>query len=277
VYVKIDSTLRGPVSGLIRGALLGTGKHVAVIAPAFPEQGRLYANARVVVHGTPGDSVLDRVGHDGSAVLAASFARSADEVEQAVEHARMRGAVRVLVDVDAPACLAAIAAAWEHHPEWLLVGSGGLTRHLAGATIPPVLSLDAGLLLVVAGSPHPATRAQIAHLGLVPDLILMQTPDALERDAGEAAAALADDVLRLSGTLRPRALILAGGTTARSVCHRLGVHAVRLVGELSPGIPVGYLQGGPWDGVAVVTKAGGFGAPDTLLDAARALGPSSAS
>jgi hypothetical protein len=38
---------------------------------------------------------------------------------------------------------------------------------------------------------------------------------------------------------------------------------------------MGTLEGGPWDHVAVITKAGGFGAPSTLLDAVRALGVSS--
>ena len=35
------------------------------------------------------------------------------------------------------------------------------------------------------------------------------------------------------------------------------------------------LHGGLWDGVRVVTKAGGFGTPETLLDVVRALGVSS--
>jgi uncharacterized protein YgbK (DUF1537 family) len=45
-----------------------------------------------------------------------------------------------------------------------------------------------------------------------------------------------------------------------------------LLGELSPGIPGGFLIGGEWDHIPVVTKAGGFGSPDTLLDVAYALG-----
>jgi uncharacterized protein YgbK (DUF1537 family) len=31
-------------------------------------------------------------------------------------------------------------------------------------------------------------------------------------------------------------------------------------------------HGGIWDGLTVVTKAGGFGTPETLLDVAHALG-----
>ena len=59
--------------------------------------------------------------------------------------------------------------------------------------------------------------------------------------------------------------------------RRFREHGVRLVGELSPGIAVGYLVGGAWDGVLAVTKAGGFGAPNALLDVVQALGVSSKS
>jgi uncharacterized protein YgbK (DUF1537 family) len=66
--------------------------------------------------------------------------------------------------------------------------------------------------------------------------------------------------------------VLAGGATARKVCERLGGAGLRLSGELSPGVPIGHIVGGPWDQVPAVTKAGGFGTPDTLLDVVRALG-----
>ena len=74
---------------------------------------------------------------------------------------------------------------------------------------------------------------------------------------------------------RPAGLVLVGGQTARLVCRRLQAQGVRIEGELEPGVPYGRLIGGVWDGLPVVTKAGGFGGPDTLLDAVRALGVSS--
>ena len=277
LYLKIDSTLRGPVAGLVRGALAGSDKPVAVIAPAFPEQGRLYANGCVVVHQVIGPSLIDLLGFERTALLGATFARTADDLERAVAQAQTGGAVRVVVDVDQAVGLASIAAAARNHPEWLLVGSAGLSRQLASPSARPALLAGDGPIVVVAGSPHEATHAQLARLPSSPELIVLRTGISAVRDEGQVAAALADDVLRLAGTLRPRALLLAGGATARLVCHRLQVHAVRLTGEWSPGIPVGFLVGGAWDGVLTVTKAGGFGAPDTLLDVAQALGVSSKS
>jgi uncharacterized protein YgbK (DUF1537 family) len=275
IFLKIDSTLRGPIGGLISGALSGTHRRIAVIAPAFPEQGRLLHEGCLLIGGRRGPSLPDLLGMQRTALLGANFARSSQAVERAVEHARMRGAQRVIVDSDAPECLDSVADAWQQHPEWLLVGSAGLARRIAVAALnaTPDLPMGAGPMLVVAGSPAAATRAQLERLGRsANDIVILSTPPTDERDVGEAAHAVADAVATWAKTRRPRAVVLVGGATGRAVCDRLNVQGVRLIGEVSPGIPGGFLIGGEWDGIPVVTKAGGFGSPDTLLDVAYALG-----
>jgi uncharacterized protein YgbK (DUF1537 family) len=280
VLLKIDSTLRGPIGGLVDGALVGAQKEIAVIAPAFPEQGRLLHEGCLQVDGRRGPSLTNILGMQYTALLGANFARSSQEVEQAVEHARMRGARRVVVDADAPDCLMSVAQAWPRHPEWLLVGSAGLARQVAGAqpsATTDLPSIQSGPLLVIAGSPTPTTRAQLERLaaGGPAGVVVMSTPPVDVRDAGEAAQTIADAVATWSTTVRPGAVILVGGATARAVCERLNAHGVRLIGELSPGIPCGYFVGGRWDHIPIITKAGGFGSPDALLDVAQALGVSS--
>jgi uncharacterized protein YgbK (DUF1537 family) len=94
MYVKIDSTLRGPVAALIEGALDGSGLERAVVAPAFPEQGRIYH------HGQLGATSLFEV-------LGPLAARC--DIEDDVAAAAQR-------------------------TNALLVGSGGLARRLAGAS-----------------------------------------------------------------------------------------------------------------------------------------------
>jgi uncharacterized protein YgbK (DUF1537 family) len=276
VFLKIDSTLRGPIAGLIAGALSGTQKELAMIAPAFPEHGRLLHEGCLLIEGRRGPSLHEILGMQRAALLGANFARSSRQVEQAVEHATMRGARHVVVDTDAPDCLKGLAEAWRTHPEWLLVGSAGLARQVAGvpsiAAATPIAMRD-GPLLIVAGSPAAATRAQLERLSQCEaNVVIMSTPPTTERDAGEAAHSVADAVATWSQTHRPGAVVLVGGATARAVCERFNAHGVRLVGELSPGIPCGSLIGGFWDGMPVVTKAGGFGSPNTLLDVAYALG-----
>lgn len=274
VFLKIDSTLRGPIAGLVSGALAGSGRQTAVLAPAFPEQGRLFRDGRVYVNGVAGASLTE-----------------------------VLGAQHVVMDADGIEKLQAVAQAWLQHPEWLLVGSAGLARQIAGhveAREAQGLRNARSPILVVAGSPTSHTQAQIERirgLGLIVvvggespapigrpadghQLIVVCTPPAAERDAGESARAVAETVATWAtddGTaaFTPGALVMTGGATARFVCERLGASGVRLQGEFQPGVPHGTLHGGVWHGVRIVTKAGGFGTPETLLDVVRALGVSS--
>jgi uncharacterized protein YgbK (DUF1537 family) len=81
--------------------------------------------------------------------------------------------------------------------------------------------------------------------------------------------ALAEIVAGLSEKDLFDALILTGGDTAVRVAGALGATGILLEGEVEAGVPVGALVGPhPY---RVVTKAGGFGGPDTLHDAFRAL------
>ncbi len=81
--------------------------------------------------------------------------------------------------------------------------------------------------------------------------------------------ALAEVVAGLAGEDLFNALVLTGGDTAVRVARSLGATGILLEGEIEAGVPVGTLLGPrPY---RVVTKAGGFGGPDTLRDAFRAL------
>jgi D-threonate/D-erythronate kinase len=90
------------------------------------------------------------------------------------------------------------------------------------------------------------------------------------KEASERIAdALASIVAGLSGEDLFDALVLTGGDTAVRVARSLGATGILLEGEVETGVPVGTLVGPrPY---RVVTKAGGFGSPDTLRDAFRAL------
>ncbi len=104
VFVKIDSTLRGPIAGLIDGALSASGRTLAVVAPAFPEQGRHVRDGRLVVNGETGPNLVSLLD-------------------------RLRVSV---IDADNTASLSDVARASDDHPEWLLVGSAawrGSSRH----------------------------------------------------------------------------------------------------------------------------------------------------
>jgi uncharacterized protein YgbK (DUF1537 family) len=250
VFVKIDSTLRGPLVGLVGGALDAFGRERAIVAPAFPEQGRTLRAGRLHVDGRPGPNLHE--------LLEAHAARCE------------------IVDAETAVELRQVDEAARNHPEWLLVGSAGLARQLAPPHVPLSVRLERpGPVLVVAGSPTAVTRAQVERLAGLRGVVILASPQTGQRDAGEAAEALADSVAEWAREETPSAVILTGGATARAVSHRLRAAHLRILGELQPGVPVGKLQDGAWHDVAVVTKAGGFGTPDTLLDVVRALGVSS--
>lgn len=87
--------------------------------------------------------------------------------------------------------------------------------------------------------------------------------------AGLVAEALAGVVAELVEGEAFDALVLTGGETAINVVRRLGASGVLLQGEVEAGVPFGELIGPlPY---RVVTKAGGFGGTETLVNALYAL------
>ena len=62
-------------------------------------------------------------------------------------------------------------------------------------------------------------------------------------------------------------LILTGGATGLMVCQKLGADRASIVEEIAPGIPLLMLN----TGVPAVTKAGGFGVEDSLVQATQRL------
>ncbi len=71
-----------------------------------------------------------------------------------------------------------------------------------------------------------------------------------------------------AGLLKKRrlgGLVLTGGDLAMGVCGRLGASALSIEEEVLPAIPCSTLIDGPFRGLRLVTKAGGFGVKEALL------------
>jgi uncharacterized protein YgbK (DUF1537 family) len=87
------------------------------------------------------------------------------------------------------------------------------------------------------------------------------------RDVADALlSVLSEAVKNLLKRQSPACLILIGGDTSIRVINELGALGVRVERELLPGIPWGRIIGGEHDGMRVVTKAGGFGDNNTLVE-----------
>jgi len=88
------------------------------------------------------------------------------------------------------------------------------------------------------------------------------------RQSSEAVAeALGELCRRITLNAKLGGLVLTGGDIAVSCCRRLAASGISVLQEVAPGIPVGVLKGGQCPGLAVVTKAGAFGAQDALCKA----------
>jgi uncharacterized protein YgbK (DUF1537 family) len=126
----------------------------------------------------------------------------------------------------------------------LWAGSGGLAAALGGGAAKSRCDRKGGVTFCV-GSDHPVTLEQIAALRHHSPGCTVLTPAAVDR--------------------MPEILLLSGGDTASAVCRQAGARRIDLCGEVLPGIPWGILRCGRFDGIPVVTKSGGFGAPDALI------------
>ena len=98
---------------------------------------------------------------------------------------------------------------------------------------------------------------------------VVHSPEERSSSGESVLGSLAEVVACLSEEGLFEGLVLTGGATAVGVARRLGASGVRLEGEVESGVPVGALIG-PQPSPAV-TKAGGFGGPDTLVEAVEAL------
>lgn len=262
LFKKIDSTLRGAVVEEIRAAASGRGS--IIIAPAVPSQGRTVRGGQVFVGGVPlgeAESAGDarRPSFTGSLVAALAPLRP------------------VMPDCADDGDLVEIARAAP--ADALLVGAAGLAEAVAqirfGGARPAALPPPAGPPLFVAGSRTTVVARQLAHLREARPNALILTPPALaELDADAVARRLAQRAAARFQATGAQALVLLGGDTARAVLDALGVATLSVRGHVIPSIPWGEAEvdGRP---VIVVTKAGGFGAPDALSRIAERLAPAS--
>lgn len=188
----------------------------------------------------------------------------------------------------------------------LLVGSAGLARPLAaqmaqapaGQTARPAWTAAATMeeagqparraqamrpdaaapVLVVCGSLHPIARAQVqAVQAQCSGVILLTTPAAMPetatqgRDPQQAARTLAQMALAVLQAHTVAGIVATGGDTLASLLAAIAAQGIDLERALAPGVPLGRIAGGPWAGLRIISKAGGFGAPATLVQAVRCL------
>jgi D-threonate/D-erythronate kinase len=282
LYKKTDSTLRGNIASEFQALLDTFPERTLFYVPAYPAMGRVVVNGELYVNGLP----LSRT----------AFAQDPLNPSRESSIAALLGQTgfgSIVVcdgtsDDDLRASAIGLARFGQSH---IAAGTGGFVDFWAGA-----LPLERGYealrpaaqrCLVLSGSLHPAsmeqvrqgTAAGIATLYLSdnpPELdaalsaspwVALATPGTCPQGVSERIGALAR--CALEGGLID-GLVVYGGDTAFAVLQALQVSVVESCGDLLPGIPLSLLRFGGRE-VALVTKAGGFGGPDTLLSIRRQL------
>ncbi|HEY9723266.1 MAG TPA: four-carbon acid sugar kinase family protein [Oscillatoriaceae cyanobacterium] len=141
----------------------------------------------------------------------------------------------------------------------LLTESSGGDR-LAAQILPSLLASQDVLVATALGEAQGREGRALGH-----DLAMgaVETGIQLANALGRVIARVVRDV-ELSG------LVLTGGETALGVCRALGSPPLRVVGELLPAMPLCRVEFAGRS-LRLVTKSGGFGAPDALTAMAQRL------
>ena len=299
LFKTIDSTLRGHIYSEIAAAFRASGRNRLVIAPAFADAGRVTKDGIQFVNGAPvSDSeyssdpvhpartshIRELIDPALGAAMVLAVDGSQDRLDQAAD------AAVVILDADSQDSLNRQVARIPEPQNVLWVGSPGLA--IALASLMPVAHIDRSTsslpnrrALVVAGSANDVTHGQVqtlktAGIPVVEDLasvpcdapiVCLQAPAVRQADssavlvdiAGKAAAALAQENFDV--------VIATGGETIAAILERLGISSFLLTQEMEPGFPVGLAELPDVKLLTIALKAGGFGSPNTLLDAALSL------
>lgn len=241
IYKKIDSTLRGHPGAELAVIMAVLGTQRALVAPAFPAQGRTTVGGQQRVHGRP----LEETDFGRQALTSClpdafgRWARGAPIRSIALETVMCGGgAVCQALDVPGPALfvadaeteadLAALAQAARASDLQLLCGSAGLSRaltlalDLTPAVAAPALPARAGgPVLVVAGSRHPRTIGQV-ETARQQGAAVVRARELVGANAGEPAPA--ETILRAAAFLAEgRDVILTTAGLGESPLGSLGL------------------------------------------------------
>ncbi len=277
-YKKIDSLMRGHVAAELAACLASGSWAHCVLAPAFPAQGRITRDGRVLARQSNG--AWSAVPQDLLAALQAEGLRPARGVTAAALPPGL-----AVFDAGNQADLARIAGLGRTATGPVLwCGSGGLARALAGDAAPQASTHLRGPVLGLFGSDQAVTVRQLAACEAcwirVTDggsaeasrvarlmeggaaLVSVALPEGMDRAAAarRIEAVVTDLIHRLP---RPGTLAVAGGETLRAICRGLGAGALEATGLVAAGVPRSVMLGGAWGGLEVVSKSGAFGG-DTL-------------
>ncbi|MDP2263969.1 MAG: four-carbon acid sugar kinase family protein [Hydrogenophaga sp.] len=268
-YKKIDSLLRGNTLAELAWLLHQGRFRGAVLAPAFPAQGRFTAQQRhwVGPANQPGHAALQIVVDNLAQALAAHgiFTRSGLDMPTPEPGVPTVWVPDALHDTDL-ARLADLA----HSPagaQWLWCGSAGLAQALTSREDGSPRALTPTPECLITASRHPVLRGQLQCLQHIRPTA--PVTDWMEPEPLAVAAATQALLGRVQAWVDshpvPSTLAVVGGDTLLALCRCTGASALRAGPSPRPGWGQAHLVDGRWQDTLILTRSGAFGDADDLL------------
>ncbi len=194
IYKKIDSTLRGHIGSEIEALLQAVGRRVALVAPAFPANGRTVRNDTLLVDGTPlsqtvfsrdpchqvvqdkVSSIVQHTTHLRVITLDRDIAaKGSTAISDFIKTIDDQITI-VVADAANDADLASLARAIAGQSSVLPCGSAGFAKQLAALWVDTAgdaqhfesqdHTCSCDHIVIAVGSAHPAAHAQLRHAAL---------------------------------------------------------------------------------------------------------------
>jgi uncharacterized protein YgbK (DUF1537 family) len=289
LYIKIDSTLRGHISSTIQSAKNSWSQKSVLFCPSFPAQYRTVVNGQLFVSGIPVESTPfanDPRHPIHSSLLKDCFLDLCDPIYfLSLDKIRLGCMVvtRILkskpgiwiADGETEEDIEVLVSGAVRAGLNIFVGSAGLIEFL-----PPVIGVECnnqynepmlgdGKILFVIGSQHPIAKEQVQTLcaSHSSDISIISTFDIPYCFGMEDKIIihLAKEVETYCKLKKVNAIIVVGGETASAVTDVAGIKKMLVWGEVVPGVPWAQINDGLLKGSIWISKAGGFGDQNMLV------------
>ena len=277
VFKKIDSQLKGHIAAEIGAVAAIFDRDRIVVSPAVPRLGRTVRTGwlrghgietplglRAMLAGLPEVEIPDAADEDAFILLAADVC----------------GDSRRVLAVGASSFAAALADC------------------LAGDLIAPAPARRHDRILFAVGSLDEITAEQVRRLRASGETTVVRAPDgeiavpsewpggtmliqctstaSRRSDETHVARRFARGIATVIADHDPSLLVVSGGDTAHAIMQATGIDLLRPFAEFAPGVPISNARLRDGRELQIVTKSGGFGGPEILVDIARhylAAGP----
>jgi uncharacterized protein YgbK (DUF1537 family) len=292
LYKKTDSTMRGNIGGELSALSAALPGRSVVYSPAYPRMGRTVSEGILFVHGIPVSDT--EFAHDPLNPVRRSFIPEILRSQNDERHfplcieevdpgklALRESAVLLCNGNSDEQIQQAARFVLDHRDQVIAAGPAAFAASLAGllSERASVALPEITTCLIVNGSRHPISIEQVRHA--VEHGIEVVTPGASEiRDWAiveyrcdcfglERAGFLGSLLAEMLVIHNPDCLLIFGGDTTHGFLKAIGEPSLYPIAEVLPGIPLTRIEGRALPNrqrdLYLLTKAGAFGNPDTIV------------